>query len=464
MGFCFRTPFLLGGDVVKELEISLKVEGGNITWNYEEVKKQVLESRLEHVECKTGQAAYYLGMRRSEFRANLLQLEAVKERYTNEYLQSIQAFHDQVDYVMDILKEQEKKVDDCLANFHAQSRKEKEERVISYVFSKMQGYGVIMHKILQSDWFWEEEWLAKKMSNRKLYQSLDEKISSIVCQLESIKKYQTPLLLRYVECHDMKQVYAYYHELKELDESMEISDVSAQTLVEAEMDFPKGNMEYKITGNWQQIKQLEEYARFIDATAVRTQNNMPKGLCPHKEMDFSSFVAVDLENSGSYGLVNGDTPSEIIEIGAVRYENGQCVDRFSMLVDPKRPIVPAVQNLTGITDEMVKNQPSPEEAVAAFAAFAKDAIWVGHDLKNADIPFLERVARKCGIHFENEYFDTYEYAKLIKEEEQFEKLKLGELAAYYGLYAENLHRACDDAELTAKLYLAMKEKKEKKLA
>ena len=448
---------------MKELEISLSVEGGAITWNYEEIKKQVLDSRLEEVHCNTGQAAYYLGLKCNEFRSYIAQLEAVKERYINEYLQSVQAFHDQIDYVIEILKRQEENIDKCLDGYYEEARNEKKQRVIEYFYDRMLGYGKIADLIIGSEWFWEEEWLAKKMSNRKLYQSLNDKISSIVCDLETIKQkeesVQVPLLLYYAQCHDMQQVYAYYEQLTQVAKSLELQEVSEQTLTEKKMDYPEGQMQYRINANWKQIHQIEDYMQFVGASAVRTKNQMPKGICPHKELDFDSFVAVDLENSGSMGLANGDQPSEIIEIGAVRYVNGVCTETFSMLVNPGRPIVPMVQKLTGITDEMVKDKPSPEEAVKAFAQFAGDSIWLGHDLKNSDIPFLEKAARKCGIHFENEYFDTYEYARQIQEEEQFEKLRLGELAQHYGISTDHLHRACDDAELTAKLYLVMKNRK-----
>ena len=448
---------------MKELEISLNVEGGKITWNYEEIKKQVLDSRLEEVYCNTGQAAYYLGLKCNEFRGYIAQLEAAKERYINEYLQSVQSFHDQMDYVIEILRRQEERIDDCLNRFYEEARVEKKQRVMEYFYDRMQGYGRIADIIIESDWFWEEEWLAKKMSNRKLYQSLNEKISSIVCDLETIKQkeitMQAPLMLYYAKCHDMQKVFAYYEQLLEMNKSLELGEVAEQTLTEMKMDYPQGQMQYRVQANWQQIQQIEKYMQFVGADMVRTKNQMPKGICPHKELDFDSFVAVDLENSGSMGLANGDQPSEIIEIGAVRYVDGICVDTFSMLVNPGRPIVPTVQKLTGITDEMVKDKPSPEEAVKAFAEFAGDSIWLGHDLKNSDIPFLEKAARKCGIHFENEYFDTYEYARQIQEEEQFEKLRLGELAQHYGISTEHLHRACDDAELTAKLYLVMKSRK-----
>ena len=446
---------------MKELEIELHTEGGTISWNYEEIKKQIADSQLEYIECKNGQSAYFLRNKLNEYQTYYQQIESIKEHAYNEYMQSVQSFTDQAEYLCETIKEQQLKIESCLDGYYEESRKEKEELILSYFMSKMSGYGILAQKILESDWFFEEEWTSKKISNRKLYQALDEKISQIILDLEEIKRnavgFETVMLHYYVQCHNMRKVWMYYEELTTMQESLKEETVSEQCVKEAIADYPDGTMEYKAEGNSCQMEELEEYANFIGMKIKRTKNNMPKGIHRHELPDFSSFVALDLETSGSLGLVRGDTPAEIIEIGAVRYENGKLTDTFSMLVNPGRHIVETVSKLTGITDEMVKDQAAPEEAVVAFAQFAGDSILLGHDLKNADIPFLERVARKCGIHFENEYFDTYEYAQKLKEKEQFEKLRLGELAKHYNLEIDHLHRAKDDAELTARLYFAMRE-------
>ena len=92
---------------MKELEIQFQIEGGNVNWNYEEIKKQILDSKLAHVDCKTGQAAYFLKGKCNEYHAYSAQIKAVKERVVHEYMQSIQSFTDQADNLLHMIGQQQ---------------------------------------------------------------------------------------------------------------------------------------------------------------------------------------------------------------------------------------------------------------------------------------------------------------------------------------------------------------------
>ena len=175
-----------------------------------------------------------------------------------------------------------------------------------------------------------------------------------------------------------------------------------------------------------------------------------------KKPDFDSFVALDIETTGSYGAASGDAPAEITEIGAVKVENGVITDKFSMLANPGRSITAPVVKLTHITDEMVKGKPPVKEVVKRFIEFAGDSIIVGHGVGTNDLPYICRAAQSCGVKFTNEYFDTCKLADSMKEKYGWQKIKLEYLASLFGINQNSAHRAWCDAEANAQIYFALK--------
>ena len=83
------------------------------------------------------------------------------------------------------------------------------------------------------------------------------------------------------------------------------------------------------------------------------------------DCDFDSFVAFDIEHTGTFGIDNGDAEAEIIEIGAVKVVDGNIVDRFDMLANPGRTIVPRIARLTHITDDML-SEPLKNSSAKVF--------------------------------------------------------------------------------------------------
>jgi polyribonucleotide nucleotidyltransferase len=158
------------------------------------------------------------------------------------------------------------------------------------------------------------------------------------------------------------------------------------------------------------------------------------------------FVVFDVETT-SRDVKQG----AIVEIGAVRVNHGKIEDRWSTLVNPGVPIVG--RQLHGITDDEVKDAPSPSEAAQSFLDWAGDAILVGHNI-GFDIGFLEG-ALSDGQRIEaGRYLDTL---VLAKEAYPDVDLKLAELARFFELEVEPNHRALPDAEATANLLIRLGE-------
>ncbi|MGZ6339841.1 MAG: polyribonucleotide nucleotidyltransferase, partial [Candidatus Limnocylindrales bacterium] len=153
------------------------------------------------------------------------------------------------------------------------------------------------------------------------------------------------------------------------------------------------------------------------------------------------FVVVDVETTGRDPKL-----ADLLEIGAVRVQGGQIVDRWSTFVDPGRTIVG--NQMHGLSDADVKGAPTARDAAHRFLEFAGDATLVGHNL-GFDLGFLEE-AIGAGFRFEQgRYLDT-----LILTREAYpdlESYKLADLARFFGLSHETSHRALSDAEATAAL-------------
>ena len=172
---------------------------------------------------------------------------------------------------------------------------------------------------------------------------------------------------------------------------------------------------------------------------------------PGEEMDAPvrdrSVVVFDLETTGFSPEKN-----RIIEIGAVKIVNGQIRDRFSQFVNPGVPIPYRIQQLTGIGDSMVINAKTIDLILPRFLDFCKDCILVGHNVA-FDIGFIRANAKRLHIPCSFTTVDTLGMARALLPGHA--KYTLDAVAKLLNVSLENHHRAVDDAECTAGIYLKM---------
>lgn len=159
----------------------------------------------------------------------------------------------------------------------------------------------------------------------------------------------------------------------------------------------------------------------------------------------ASYVVFDIETTGLKAAAD-----EITEIGAVKIENGKITDRFSQLINPGRPIPPRITELTGITDEMVADRPSIEEVLPKFLEFCTDCVVVAHNA-GFDTGFIRQKSARCGLKFNNKIVDTLRLSRELFPENA--KHTLDAVAKRLDVSLENHHRAVDDAEATAEIFL-----------
>ena len=159
------------------------------------------------------------------------------------------------------------------------------------------------------------------------------------------------------------------------------------------------------------------------------------------------FVVFDIETTG-FSKVN----DRIIEIGAVKVSSGEIVDRFSTFVNPKIPIPYNITQLTSINDEMVIDAPAIEDALLEFMEFSKDTVLVAHNA-SFDMGFIIQNAQILGLTNEFTYIDTVGLSRILLP--NLSRYKLNSVAKALGVSLENHHRAVDDAEATAEIFLRL---------
>ncbi len=237
---------------------------------------------------------------------------------------------------------------------------------------------------------------------------------------------------------------------------------------------------------------VEGYLVEDDALIIEDANNKPLT---------QSFVVFDIETTGF-----SNTNDKITEIGAVKIENFKVVDKFSELINPQKDISYKIQELTGITNDMVADKPTIEEVLPKFIEFIGDSVLVAHNaefdmgfiaekcrkqnikFKVADKPTIEEVlpkfiefigdsvlvahnaefdmgfiAEKCrkqNIKFNNKSVDTLTLARVLLPELKRHRLNI--VAKALGVQLLNHHRAVDDAQATALIYIKFLEMLEKK--
>ena len=162
-----------------------------------------------------------------------------------------------------------------------------------------------------------------------------------------------------------------------------------------------------------------------------------------------TFVVFDIETTGFSPVKN-----RIIEIGAVKVRGQEIVDRFSVFVNPKVPIPYEITRLTGIQDSMVVDAKTIEEILPEFVAFCEGAVLVAHNA-NFDMSFILENCRRNRFSTDYTYLDTLGLARVLLPGQG--KHTLDAVCKTLKISLENHHRAVDDAEATAQIFLKFME-------
>ncbi len=160
-----------------------------------------------------------------------------------------------------------------------------------------------------------------------------------------------------------------------------------------------------------------------------------------------TFVVFDLETTGFNPTMN-----KIIEIGGVKVVNGVITERFSSFVNPQIPIPYEIEDLTGINDGMVMEAKTIEKILPEFMEFCQNAVMVAHNA-DFDMSFIKHNLRLQGIKKSFTVIDTVALARNLLS--GLSRFKLDTVAKALGVPLKNHHRAVDDAECTAEIFIKL---------
>ncbi|HEY8389822.1 MAG TPA: exonuclease domain-containing protein [Clostridia bacterium] len=210
-------------------------------------------------------------------------------------------------------------------------------------------------------------------------------------------------------------------------------------------EIPKGLVEVK-----HRNPVPEKYAVIFPEDIVITEQAsfLEKDTVPD-EIKKNTYVVFDVETTG---IGEND---KITELAAVKIKDGKICQLFSTLINPKMKIPPETSKITGITDEMVAQSPTYEEIAGDFYKFCENAILVGHNIVEFDLPFISRYSDTTHYYFdEHKVEDTLIIAR-EKLKGKLSNYKLTTVAQYFNIVNIMAHRAQFDALTTAKVFLEL---------
>ena len=159
----------------------------------------------------------------------------------------------------------------------------------------------------------------------------------------------------------------------------------------------------------------------------------------------ADYVVFDLETTGFSPETN-----RIIEIGAVKVQNGKIVDKFSTFVNPQVPIPFRIEQLTSINDSMVIDAPVIADILPEFMKFCEGCVMVAHTAE-FDMSFIKKNCQRLDIPCKPTIVDTVALARVLLP--NLNRFKLDTVAKALGVSLENHHRAVDDAGCTAEIFV-----------
>lgn len=248
-------------------------------------------------------------------------------------------------------------------------------------------------------------------------------------RLENIRKQDTSTFVNTekTEPHDEKisglsnEIVSYYVGLSRLENTF-YSQYDVDEIV-ASLEVISPNIDYSVTLN----------ANIEDEIPLKSRYNLTK------EVKMGNYVAFDIETTGLSPYKHN-----IIELSAVRFRNFEAVQGFSTLINPQQNITKKITEITGLTNDDVKNAPLICQVIDSFAEFVGKDAMVGHNILRFDLEFLHKIGFNIAKPARS-YIDTLVIAKRIICKDDIENYKLATLLEYFDIFRTKEHRGIPDS-------------------
>lgn len=182
--------------------------------------------------------------------------------------------------------------------------------------------------------------------------------------------------------------------------------------------------------------QLECELLISNGFPLRIENDQVELKTAYTLLEDQVFCIVDIET-------NGGKPdkSQIIEIGAVKFCNGEIIDQYESLVYAK-DIPEYIQEVTNITPDMLIGAPDLKTVLEEFKIFLEDDVFVAHDVK-FDYKYISASLDNFDLgKLRNRSLCTIDLAQRIFESEKY---GLQTLKEKLEIDINEHHRALSDA-------------------
>lgn len=220
--------------------------------------------------------------------------------------------------------------------------------------------------------------------------------------------------------------------------------IRVKSLAYCDFDEPK-QVWHSVPTQYSYIKP-ESYEFFKQATFFDFEN-----VQKNEYLANNTFVVYDLETTGINPEYN-----KIIDIGAFKIVNGKITEKFASFINPEMPIPAEASSINHITDQMVVNSPTIDQALPDFYKFCHGSIVLGYNNTGFDDLYIKKEAKRLRYNFDNPRDDVFVLAK--KYIKGLKNYKLSTVCEAEGVQLIDAHRATNDALATAKLFINIIEK------
>lgn len=321
----------MGGTItVMELQLVSQQKPGRVSIdNFQE-----LQDALREILCRYENAVYTedrLDVAKADKKelAHLRkELDERRKEIKRTYLAPYNAFEAQVKELLAMVDAPLEQIKEFLDEIDQREKSEKRQEIEKYYRKHCGTLGALGQRVWESAAFFDEKWLNKSTSAKAWQAAVDDKIIHAAREINVIQKtagdWADAITAKYLESLDTRGLADYKTQLQGIRQT--------GTLTSRTEDLEDRRIGYrvlKLTGTADQMLQAQELLELAGITWEEVEDGMPQPMQERTRPDFDSFVAFDIETTGTYGAANGDAPAEITEIGAVRVVNGRITARFS---------------------------------------------------------------------------------------------------------------------------------------